>query len=462
MSVSPVNRFPGHTGRRLSVGTIGVGSAPGDFEVLRAMTLTAGEYGSVATFAMPQLTSSSLGLVMTSLASSLTETQTEMTVLGGSRQRIVRDVLREKAGADAKYERMFETRTARADWYIIYSPLWFQNCVVQRLQWSSSAKDLVEVQPMLQVAGATGIAYHKALMPGGEGQERMVHRFREVQDAGAGVDFSFVGPAFVAKESRFTDSEDKKPEFHRVFCETQAIAQEYARVFNDRLASISAVTCANHATLPRVHFLECSVYALNDATEGYMGVLVEKMLDGNYTKWNNNGGYVDGQDKAAAKKKLDALEEEQREEAELEKRLAARVVKFDLGPIEESDEDEDSDEEGEDVLGGAPIVADTDILQAFSHFTHFYNSRKHLVCDLQGVLDTSVEPPVFQLTDPVIHNRSKHGRTNKYGRTDKGATGMSKFFCTHQCNALCSMLRMPGEASRARKKNRKEKKKKKK
>ena len=37
----------------------------------------------------------------------------------------------------------------------------------------------------------------------------------------------------MAKESRFTDSEDKKPEFHKVFCETQAIAQKYTHVFNE-------------------------------------------------------------------------------------------------------------------------------------------------------------------------------------------------------------------------------------
>ena len=321
------------------MGTIGVGSAPGDFEVLRAMTQRAKEYGSVATFNMPELTSASLGLVMTSLASSLTETRTEMTVLGGSRQRIVRDVRREMTGMKT------ETRASQADWYIYNNAKRYNNKVTKRLAWSKSEKKLVDVS-LMQVPGANGIAYHKALMPGGEGQERMVHRFREIDAAN---DFTFLGPEFVAKESRFTDSEDKKPEFHKVFCETQAIAQTYAVAFNERLDGITGITCANHTALPRVQFLECSVYVLDDAALGVMSVLVENMLDGNYTKWNSNGGYVNGQDKTAAKAKLAALEERERErereEAELTERLARRKVHFDLGPDDESDEEEDSDED---------------------------------------------------------------------------------------------------------------------
>ena len=86
-------------GRRLTFGTIGVGKAKGDFEVLRQMTTAAAEYGAIASFKMPSLTSCSLGEAMTSLASSLTDTRTEMTVLGGSTQRQVRDVRREKRRA---------------------------------------------------------------------------------------------------------------------------------------------------------------------------------------------------------------------------------------------------------------------------------------------------------------------------------------------------------------------------
>eukprot|EP01052_Picozoa_sp_SAG31_P061601 SAG31_NODE_20671_length_568_cov_0.876333_1_plen_72_part_10 len=72
-----------------------------------------------------------------------------------------------------------------------------------------------------------------------------------------------MGPEYVAKESRFIDSEYfKKLEFHKVFCQTQATAQKYAEIFNERLSGVSAISCANHTALPRVQFLDCSVYVL--------------------------------------------------------------------------------------------------------------------------------------------------------------------------------------------------------
>ena len=59
---------------------------------------------------------------------------------------------------------------------------------------------------------------------------------------------------------------------------------------------------------------------------------------------------------------------------------------------------------------------------------------------LQGVLDETVQPPMFELTDPVIHNVSKKGRRNVYGRTDKGREGVDCFFETHRCNGICQRL----------------------
>ena len=89
------------------------------------------------------------------------------------------------------------------------------------------------------------------------------------------------------------------------------------------------------------------------------------------------------------------------------------------------------------------MIHESDIPQAFSHFTHRYTKRKKMVCDLQGVLNKSASPPVFELTDPVIHYASTRGRKNVYGRTDRGKKGMNEFFCTHQCNDLCRLLRLP-------------------
>lgn len=63
-------------------------------------------------------------------------------------------------------------------------------------------------------------------------------------------------------------------------------------------------------------------------------------------------------------------------------------------------------------------------------------AKKELVCDLQGVL--SKISPLFELTDPVIHFRSR--RQSVFGRTDLGRKGIDTFFSTHRCSSLCSML----------------------
>lgn len=93
-------------------------------------------------------------------------------------------------------------------------------------------------------------------------------------------------------------------------------------------------------------------------------------------------------------------------------------------------------------------------LQAFSHFSYRYSKRSMLICDLQGVLSADVEgrkkdecEGVFELTDPVIHYKSRSGRRHVYGKTDFGKKGMHKFFETHLCNDVCVLL---GLASRVR------------
>ena len=81
-----------------------------------------------------------------------------------------------------------------------------------------------------------------------------------------------------------------------------------------------------------------------------------------------------------------------------------------------------------------------DVPQAFTHFTYHCTNRKYMVCDLQGVLNTAVSPPLYELTDPAIHYKSMHGRTNVYGRSDRGVQGMVAFMKTHTCSALCHRL----------------------
>ena len=79
-------------------------------------------------------------------------------------------------------------------------------------------------------------------------------------------------------------------------------------------------------------------------------------------------------------------------------------------------------------------------MQAFSHFTYKFTSKKLIVCDLQGTYDADASPPKIELTDPAIHYKSSQGREMVYGRTDKGKKGIQLFFNTHKCTDLCQLL----------------------
>jgi hypothetical protein len=280
---------------------------------------------------------------------------------------------------------------------------------------------------------ASGVAMRKKIF--GEGAERMVRRFREFD-----VRLNFVGPWMVAKESRYVEEigRDLRDDrlFHQTFCKAQQQAERIAREFNFRLAMIPG---AGPST-PRIHFLDCHVYVLDIEAMGKVGVLVEKMLDvERYKKWNTNNGGV---------------------------ALLDGVKDLGLGAILEEDEADEDNGEGdagetcsyeEDVakagsasksradasraVDHAPISFTTaDIPQAFSCFSYHFSGQKCLVCDLQGVLDMHSSPPCFELTDPVIHYRSKSGRRAVFGRTDRGPKGITNFFKTHQCNELCYAL----------------------
>jgi hypothetical protein len=304
----------------------------------------------------------------------------------------------------------------------------------------------------------------------------MVYRFREAR-----VDPDvLVGAPMVAKETRFELSEHDKVAFHSSFAETQCKAREFALRFNDAVSRAAPLTGLGEA-VAKIDFLPCCVYTWYEK-DVQRGVLVEKRLDpSQYTKWNGNNGYVKG---AARVKPSDSSELAAlvAAAAQLESKatgagtgtvagvggVGERTV---LPVLRESDEedaesgfDDVSDSEasgagsggdGDDVVTGAhgtrapPVHAPTAVrpeqfIHAFSHFTHYASKRKMLVCDLQGELDKTATPATFWLTDPVIHYKSQSGRKHVYGRTDRGATGVSEFFSSHVCNDVCRALRLPG------------------
>ena len=187
----------------------------------------------------------------------------------------------------------------------------------------------------------------------------------------------------------------------------------------------------------------------------FAGVLVEKQLDHKkYRKWNGNDGSVANmnaeQQLAVLMAELDINNNAQSKAVSM--RLNS-VVKPILAVVVEEDE---HDDESEDEIAPQVImsrfavqraVSHDDYPQAFSHFSYWHSNRKHLVCDLQGVLDTSRTPPVFELTDPVVHckNSSREDQRHLYGRTDHGRKGMTNFFKTHICNNLCAALGLPSD-----------------
>jgi hypothetical protein len=402
-----IGRLASRFGRRLTVGTIGFGPSTEDFSVLRLLASTSALYHSTGVFQKPELTAHSLRMALSTLSSTLTATKTEMTELGGSSQRVVRDVRREPQSAGN------ET--------LLDDDSWLPCCIsFERVAWSSKAKDWIP-QARLVSPVAVSFAIRKNIF--GEGAERMVRKFREFDASGV-----FVGKPMVAKESRFVDdlaSPDRKA-FHRVFCETQQQAQVLALEFNKRLAAVPGVD----SSTPRVQFLACSIYVVG----GTVGYLVEEMIDpARYKKYNSNNGYVDGVSAAVPAAAPHALPE-------------PAAVPTVLGAIaEESDEEGEDASDDESSSAQAPppstlSISAADIPQAFSHFSHNFSKRKMMVCDLQGVLETDCNPPVYKLTDPVIHYSSSRGRTNVFGRTDRGKKGINSFFRTHKCSELCRAL----------------------
>lgn len=420
---SRIDSLASRFGRRLSVTTVGFAGPAEDFSVLQNLAERPAQFGSRGRFIPASLNAEALGTAFDSAISSSLRTRSELTAIGGSSQRAVRDVRRQARDTVGQDDGLND------NWY---SYLGIEAAMKRgkaeftweggRRVFNVKTRQFVHAPPLN--SSAKGIALHSAFF--GEGAERLVREFREVDLHG-----SFVGPKLVAKESRFqmdvaNTSRRDIMSFHRSFCETQNRAQRLAQVFNQRLANLPGY---NPRTTPGISFLECSVYIVDDRNLGEMGVLVEKQLDpSRYKKWNNNCGGVDGQDEG-------------------EYSLGGNVNRDEpLGAIAESDEEEDTDDSeeedtDEDDDGECDVcIRVEEIPQAFSHFTYRYTRRRLLVCDLQGVLSDRSSPPQFELTDPVIHFKSRRGKRRMFGRTDRGRKGIDDFFRTHECGPLCRMI----------------------
>jgi hypothetical protein len=466
-------------GPRLNVAAVSFGRADDDYSVLKAMADEASRFHCDSDFHEGALDVDRLAKAFSSFASSTTETKTMLTEIGGTAQREMKDIIYDPKGTR-------DDTVITPDKWVRYAvgtqggP--HQQCFRHRWSKERAKKikgitDAIPFEPIDFVGGARTTYLAKRKCAIGSGRERVAYSFCEVDSSGMRL-----GPCLVAKDSvwKELDPDFSSIDFHKTFCKTQEQAQLLALIFNEKLALVPGVDDCT----PRVKFVECTVYVVPDATHkrGNRGYLVEKRLpnsDTRWQKWNNNKGFVKGGDGAVVAEAivranigeegdaagLDVLEEIGEEEEE--------------GSSSDSEtEDENEYDDDDDDLAAAVPAAETilfaagDVPQAFSHFTYNWTKRKMLVCDLQGVLNTECTPPVFELTDPVIHYKRKKQRPRrssleevdddaymhpgaelehaeqekneerhrKFGRTDRGGKGCIDFFTSHKCSALCRAI----------------------
>ena len=168
-----------------------------------------------------------------------------------------------------------------------------------------------------------------------------------------------------------------KEKFNADF-ETYCFASYFRNHFNRILSSIDGKKDKHIVLLPVVAIKYIS--GNNSILRGSKFILGQKCLYGDYTKFNNNYGWV--------KKNLD----------ENTKRYS-------------------------------------DIAQAYSHFTYEFSMGTMIVVDIQG----TIENEVLNLTDPAIHSIIYE---DKFGDTNHHKLGIIRFFQTHICNEYCKKLKL--------------------
>ena len=271
-----------------------------------------------------------------------------------------------------------------------------------------------------------------------EGAERLVRQFRYLDDQN-----NFVGPKWVAKESRFIDDEaqgiasESQIDYHRDFMRSQMLAHQLAADFNQALDDLAQfVPSSQHAwlkKLPRIRFLEPLVVELvDDGKKKFF--LIESKLEGRYRKFNDNMGYVN------PKRSVDS---------------PGHQLGASLEIIAEGDGDDES-VPSSDIINAASIVpwrgacvgdctfqdlSAEDFPQAFSHWSYTKSNNQLLVVDLQGVLQTNDDGTrEFLLTDPAIHKQTSASSLGGFGQTDRGKKGILAFWKTHVCTDACKLL----------------------
>ena len=268
---------------KLNIQMIGFGSANQDFSVLEHLVeaVTLAESGTKAVFTYCGKVADRIGSAVSSLASSTTETRTQLLEQDRGKMRTKRKVSLESETKEQTHFNYFQICG-----HHIYN------------QRTDSFQPFSDVPPGAVIGGEdsrphTGKSRSPppllaiGRLPHGKGAERLAFRCHLARTA------SVEGFAFnpmVAKETILVERPDDNIQFHQDFCKAQHLAGYLAVEFNDRLV---ALPWYSKISTPRIAFLPCSVLILDDPEWRGRGVLVEKKLNTEkYTwrKYNDNAG----------------------------------------------------------------------------------------------------------------------------------------------------------------------------
>ena len=170
-------------GRRLTVHTVGFAQPTEDFSVLRSVADRSTAFGCQGKFLSPDLTAESLSLAISSVTSSLTTAKSELTSVGTTSQQTVRDVRREQKNEDYTEFRVDPATWCSYDRFSIESKKrWSEHRCEKKLEDGSTHFFFKGDWESLELPPNTGVA--QKLKYFGEGAERLVAKFREVDQRG--------------------------------------------------------------------------------------------------------------------------------------------------------------------------------------------------------------------------------------------------------------------------------------
>ena len=187
----------------------------------------------------------------------------------------------------------------------------------------------------------------------------------------------------VAKLSKYEDDWHNSLEVVSAYARSSAVAKFYSRVFTFAAADRLGLLGRRMA---KIIFVECYIYEAEDGSGTPAKYMVgERYLPGAFLKYNSNHGYVNTE---------------------------------------------------------AP---DTEVAQAFSHFTFEASGGKHMVLDLQGVYTDKAYRlrPHLIMTDPQVVSLER-----AFGPGDLGEAGMLAFFKSHRCGKTCNKLKLDPQTLR--------------